>query len=299
MWCNGSRKKRWLVWLGAGLTLVVVIGAGAGHRFVRIPTLPLPEGVSLRTVKVLLTGKAVAVDCYLPPGVRLSPVVIVAHGFTRNRKTMAGWGGLLAKEGFIAVVPDLPTWADHPRNGRALVELLTQVRAGETVPATETVRPRRAGWVFGRRLVHAAGGGGQYERVLLGGTGPRGHGAMRQPGSTVVAHPLFCAAGRTVAMERERECPGDICGAARAGVLVGGERRHARGRGEPDEPGSGVGLRSEDPVRRELFGRYLVASLRAGLLREERACRQLGAATNDTGVHEVVFRRPEAFRSVH
>jgi hypothetical protein len=53
-----------------------------------------------------------------------------------------------------------------------------------------------------------------------------------------------------------------------------------------------------DPARREVFGRYLLASLRAGLLHEERAFRQLGAATNDVGVHEVVFRRPEAFRSV-
>ena len=50
-----------------------------------------------------------------------------------------------------------------------------------------------------------------------------------------------------------------------------------------------------DPARREAFGRYLLASLRAGLLWEELALRRLSAATNDAAVHEVMFRKPEAF----
>jgi dienelactone hydrolase len=36
---------------------------------------------------------------------------------------MSGWGQHLANEGFVAVVPDLPTWSDHSRNGRFISEL--------------------------------------------------------------------------------------------------------------------------------------------------------------------------------
>jgi hypothetical protein len=39
----------------------------------------------------------------------------------------------------------------------------------------------------------------------------------------------------------------------------------------------------------------LLASLRAGLLSDEPALRQLRRATNDAAVHEVMFRKPEAF----
>ena len=124
-------KKRWIFWLAVGLALGSIVIAVAAYEFLRVPTLPLQAGVIERTSKVRLTGKVVAVDFYLPMGTGPAPVVVVAHGFTRNRKTMAGWGGMLAKAGFIAVVPDLPTWADHARNGRALVELLDAVLAAK------------------------------------------------------------------------------------------------------------------------------------------------------------------------
>jgi hypothetical protein len=52
-----------------------------------------------------------------------------------------------------------------------------------------------------------------------------------------------------------------------------------------------------DPARREVFGRYLLASLQVGLLGDHAALRQLNAATNDTAVREVFFRRPEEFRA--
>ena len=51
-----------------------------------------------------------------------------------------------------------------------------------------------------------------------------------------------------------------------------------------------------DPARREVFGRYLLASIQAGLLGDEAALRQLCAATNDLAVREVTFRKPSAFR---
>lgn len=70
-----------------------------------------------------LPSGAVEADVYWPAAQAAAPLVIVAHGFSRNRRNMAGWGRQLAAEGFVAVVPDLPTWSDHARNGRFLTEL--------------------------------------------------------------------------------------------------------------------------------------------------------------------------------
>jgi hypothetical protein len=65
----------------------------------------------------------------------------------------------------------------------------------------------------------------------------------------------------------------------------------------PTSPAAEWACGKSDPARRERFGCYLLASLRAGLLGEEASLRQLSAATNDTAVREVMFRRPEGFRS--
>lgn len=93
------------------------------------PTIPSDVLVESRLVK--LTDKLVVVDCYQPKNAESAPVVVVAHGFTRSKRHMAGWGVLLAKNGFTALVLDQPTWADHSRNGRAVAELLTKAGTNE------------------------------------------------------------------------------------------------------------------------------------------------------------------------
>lgn len=77
--------------------------------------------------RVKLTGKEVAVDFYLPEGLKQAPVVVVAHGFSRTRQNMSGWGGLLASNGFIVAIPDLPAWSDHQRNSQAIRKLLDRI----------------------------------------------------------------------------------------------------------------------------------------------------------------------------
>jgi dienelactone hydrolase len=77
----------------------------------------------------LPSGKEVAVDFYLPQGLKKAPVVVVAHGFSRSRLNMAGWGGLLASNGFITAIPDLPAWSDHERNSQAIRELLDRINS--------------------------------------------------------------------------------------------------------------------------------------------------------------------------
>jgi hypothetical protein len=64
MWRNLFRRTNWLILLGVGLTLVVGAVANALYGFLRIPRLPLPAGVSIHTEKLVLTGKAVAVDLF-------------------------------------------------------------------------------------------------------------------------------------------------------------------------------------------------------------------------------------------
>ncbi|HRK16512.1 MAG TPA: hypothetical protein PK490_19690 [Prosthecobacter sp.] len=113
----------------------LLIMAGCANR---VPHLPVPPGITKRTDKLTLQGSEVPVDIYLPQKADKAPVVIVAHGFTRNRRVMAGWGILLAQNGMIAAVPDLPAFADHGRNARAIGDLITLLyepgRPGQAAP---------------------------------------------------------------------------------------------------------------------------------------------------------------------
>lgn len=131
----------------------LIIAAGCANR---APTLSVPVDVVKRTEKLVLQGREVPVDFYLPQKVGRAPVVIVAHGFTRNRRVMVGWGNLLAQNGMIAVVPNLPFFAHHTRNARAINDLITLVHTPGylTQPA-----PGNAVAIMG----HSAGG---YAAVL-------------------------------------------------------------------------------------------------------------------------------------
>ena len=93
----------------------------------------IPPTVVKDSRPIKLTGKTVTVDFYTPASLSKAPVVIVAHGFSRSRRYMAGWGVLLAKNGFSAAVLDQPYFADHTRNGKAIAELTQQIRSG-TIP---------------------------------------------------------------------------------------------------------------------------------------------------------------------
>lgn len=79
--------------------------------------------VTRETIRVQLPTGAADVDVYWPNAAAPAPMVIVAHGFLRHRRNMSGWGHHLAKEGFVVVVPDLPTRSDHVRNGQFISEL--------------------------------------------------------------------------------------------------------------------------------------------------------------------------------
>ena len=79
--------------------------------------------LAFETFRVKLSAGAADVDIYWPDTAAAAPLVIVAHGFPRHRHNMSAWGQHLAKEGFVAAVPDLPTLSDHARNGRFISDL--------------------------------------------------------------------------------------------------------------------------------------------------------------------------------
>lgn len=78
----------------------------------------------LRDQRVTLGTDSIRYDLYLPASSQPVPLVVVAHGFSRSKANMAGWGRRLADEGFVAAVPTLPAWSDHERNGRAINEMI-------------------------------------------------------------------------------------------------------------------------------------------------------------------------------
>ena len=79
--------------------------------------------ITHETIRVQLPSGSSSVDVFRPATQAKAAMVIVVHGFSRDRQNMSGWGEHLAKEGFVAVVPDLPAWSDHVRNGRFISEL--------------------------------------------------------------------------------------------------------------------------------------------------------------------------------
>jgi hypothetical protein len=95
------------------------------------------------SIRVQLPAGAADVDVYWPNAAAPAPMVIVAHGFLRHRQNMSGWGQHLAKEGFMAVVPDLPTRSDHARNGRFISELRAYLLGDESW--REHIDPARVG----------------------------------------------------------------------------------------------------------------------------------------------------------
>jgi pimeloyl-ACP methyl ester carboxylesterase len=88
------------------------------------------HGVQVCAPIVRLQGRMVRVDLYLPEDARGAPVAILAHGFTREPKYFRAWGQVLAENGIVTAIPNLPFFADHAGNARGMVELLKLLQKG-------------------------------------------------------------------------------------------------------------------------------------------------------------------------
>lgn len=84
-------------------------------------------------------------EIYWPDVTAQAPMVIIVPGFMRHPRNMSGWGQHLAQQGFVAVVPDLPTHSDHARNGRFLSELRDYL--SDVEPWRRRIDPTRTGYL--------------------------------------------------------------------------------------------------------------------------------------------------------
>jgi pimeloyl-ACP methyl ester carboxylesterase len=91
------------------------------------PVRPTPS-----TLEIVLAGRQTQVDISTPVGAtrRSRDAIILAHGFTRSRDSMAGHAAAFARLGLWAVAPDLPYLMDSRDNARALRELIDALRGG-------------------------------------------------------------------------------------------------------------------------------------------------------------------------
>lgn len=94
----------------------------------RTPAPVLAPGVTKEHLRLTLAGQTVSVTLYRPAKDDNAPLVVVAHGFTRAKRYMSGWGAELAAQGFLAVVPTQPALANHQINSSVLAALVEQYR---------------------------------------------------------------------------------------------------------------------------------------------------------------------------
>lgn len=158
----------------------------------------LPGGVVKETHQVVCAGERVTVDFYFQPGALPRPQVVVAHGFTRSRRYMAGWGMALAERGMIAAVPTQPRLAAHARNGRALAALVEQGRAGQwPVAARGDGRSALVGFSMGglttllaaAALAEPVTAWVGLDPVDMNGQGSGAAAKVRSPGLALLAEP--------------------------------------------------------------------------------------------------------------
>lgn len=99
----------------------------------RTPVPVLAPGVTKEHRSLTLAGQTVSVTLYRPAKDENAPLVVIAHGFTRAKRYMAGWGAELAAQGFLAAVPTQPALANHELNGRVLATLVEELRGKRRV----------------------------------------------------------------------------------------------------------------------------------------------------------------------
>lgn len=125
--------RRWVPWQRAGwVAACCALLAATGLSAV--------ADDAPRTLDVATRHGVLPTDVYLPaPGVATRGGAILSHGFLRSRHTMARHAQLLAREGVVAVAPNLPFQVDSRSNAEALRDVAAQLRAGGLGPAADRI----------------------------------------------------------------------------------------------------------------------------------------------------------------
>jgi dienelactone hydrolase len=291
---NGRRagivRARPRVFAGLIAPLLVVLCCSCRTH---VPSAPTP--VATLSQRIPLTGKEVPVDFYLPKGVQSAPVVIMAHGFTRSRHNLAGWGALLAQNGFIVAIPDMPTLTKRGQNSRAISELLDVINKGG-IPSAPKPEGGAAliGYSMGGFSALLAASGNPNVRCWIGldpvNSGRKG---------------VAAAASLTVpcAVLRAEPAPWNMGGNARqltkqlSGPYITLRVKAAR-HSDPESPTDSVAetlCGKSDPRRHQTFERYTLATLRAVFFGDQASLAVLRAASTDPALTDVASRKLEDF----
>lgn len=114
--------------------------AGLVGLVLLLPLRALPAAPpALRTTVLVLDGHRTPVDVLAPAGAGAPAAVVLAHGFTRDRRTMTGHARRLAAQGVWVIVPDLPYLLDSRDNAVALRDLVAALREGGVGPRLERI----------------------------------------------------------------------------------------------------------------------------------------------------------------
>ena len=191
--------------------------AGCGSIPATPPETPRPPPIITRTIHVQLPSGTTDVDLYFTDVPHPLPLVVVAHGFSRGRNNMSGWGRKLAEEGFIAAVPDLPAWSDHARNGRFINELIDYLTASASaVPPIDRQRVGLIGFSAGGLATLLAAAENPSIGVWVGldpvdrnGQGISAAAKLRCRAAILRAEPSACNAyGNAAAIQQALTIPG-------------------------------------------------------------------------------------------
>lgn len=284
-----TSPRRGLSWLyavtAAPLALAALLAIGT-----RTTAPPLPDGVSKRTVTVRLTGRAMRVDLYAGPDAHDAPVAIVAHGFSRGRRHMVGWGGLLAANGFVVAIPDQPSLSDVGRNSRALIELLQMLRSDRSMlPAAPGPRCVMIGFSLGGLTSLLAAAQCQADAwigldpVDFDNAGRRAAKKIRSPVAVIVAESGLWNRHANI-MGTLRSFTGPVFSLRVKGA----------GHCDVESPTDLVGKLAcgpIDPARLAIFQRYAVAFLMATLQGDAAAGEKLKGAAADPAVAAAAWVR--------
>ena len=259
---------------------------------------PPPQAATLSR-RIPLTGKEVRVDFYLPKGVQTAPVVVIAHGFTRSRLNMAGWGELLARNGFIVAIPDLPALANRGQNARAIRELLDSIDRGEVIAEPQPAGGAALmGYSMGGLSALLAASGNPEARCWIGldpvdagRKGAKAAASLRIPCAVLRAEPAAWNMHGN-ARQLAKLLPGPFV------TLKVKDARHSDPEA-PTDPMVEMLCGKSDQQRHKTFERYTLATLRAVFFDDPASLAVLRAASTDRAVAEVTSRKLEDFPAQH
>jgi dienelactone hydrolase len=258
-----------------------------------MPLMPQRGATLSRPVK--LAGKEVAVDFYLPSDAQPGPLVIMAHGFTRSRLNMAGWGGMLASNGFIVAIPDMPAMSNRKKNSQGIKELVEMLNEGKVASVPKPAGGAALiGYSMGGFSTLLAASGNDNVRCWIG-LDPVNSGSKGTKAAASLTIP--CAVLRAEPAAWNMRGNARQLAKALSGPFVTLRVKDGT-HSDPENPTDSLAetLCGKSDVRRhQTFERYTLATLRAVFFGDAAALSVLKAAADDPAVADFASRSLEGF----